>query len=91
MASRCIPEAYPALTKVVSHQEMGARRFDAGAVIWDGKTRHRLTSPLSEPKALPGLLRSPAIPTKDKLKLAQSRGPLPHGQMGNCRGRLGQP
>ena len=66
-----IPEAYPALSSVVSMQEIGPRRFDAGAVIWDGKTQHRLISPLSEPKALPGLIRSHAIPLSDKLKLAK--------------------
>ncbi len=66
-----LPEAYPALAKVVSLQEIGPRRFDAGAVIWDGKTQHRLSSPFSEPKALPGLLRSHAIPLKDKLRLAR--------------------
>ncbi len=66
-----ISEAYPALTKVVSMQEIGPRRFDAGAVIWDGKTQHRLISPFSEPKALPGVMRSHAIPLRDKLKLAK--------------------
>ncbi len=66
-----IPEAYPALTKVVSMQEIGPRRFDAGAVIWDGKTQHRLISPFSEPKALPGLIGSHAISLSDKLRLAK--------------------
>jgi len=66
-----LPEAYPALSRVVSLQEVGARRFDAGAVIWDGKAKHRLVSPFSEPKALAGLLRSRAIPMKDKLRLAK--------------------
>ena len=72
-------------------QEIGPRRFDAGAVIWDGKTQHRLISPFSEPKALPGLLRSQPFRLSDKLKLAQSRGAVPDGQMGDCRGRVGQP
>ncbi len=65
-----LPEAYPALSRVVSLAEIGPRRFESGAVIWDGKAQHRLVSPFSDPKALPGLVRSAAIPIKDKLKLA---------------------
>lgn len=66
-----LPEAYPALSRVVALEEIGPRRFDAGAVIWDGTARHLLASPFSEPRALPGLVRSSAISTKDKLKLAK--------------------
>jgi phytoene dehydrogenase-like protein len=66
-----LPEAYPALSRVVSLAEIGARRFDSGAIVWDGKTRHHLASPFSEPKALPGLLRSHAVPMNDKLELAK--------------------
>ncbi len=66
-----LPEAYPALAEVVALPEVGPRRFDAGAVIWDGKQRHWLESPLQEPKRLPGMLRSHALPLADKLRLAK--------------------
>jgi phytoene dehydrogenase-like protein len=66
-----LPEAYPALSRVVSLQEVGPRRFESGAIVWDGTAQHRLASPFSEPKALPGLLRSHPIPMKDMLKLAR--------------------
>jgi phytoene dehydrogenase-like protein len=66
-----LPEAYPALAKVVALQELGPCRFDAGAIVWDGSKRHLLESPFRRPKRLPGLVRSGAIPPKDKLRLAK--------------------
>lgn len=66
-----LPKAYPALSRVVSLQEIGPRRFESGAVVWDGTMRHHLASPFSDPKAIPGLLRSTVIPMTDKLKLAR--------------------
>jgi len=66
-----LAEAYPALGRVVSLAELGTRRFDAGAIVWDGTTRHHLPSPFSEPGSLPGLVRSHAISTRDKLALAR--------------------
>ncbi|MCA9859626.1 MAG: FAD-dependent oxidoreductase [Thermomicrobiales bacterium] len=66
-----IPAAYPALAQVVSLPEIGPRRLDTGAIVWDGRTRHLLQSPFSDPKALPGLLRSGAIPLGDKIRLAR--------------------
>lgn len=66
-----LPEAYPALARVVALPEIGPRRFDAGALIWDGAVRHHLANPFSEPRSLPGLVRSHAIPNRDKLALAR--------------------
>jgi phytoene dehydrogenase-like protein len=66
-----LPEAYPALSQVVALSEVGPRRFDAGAVIWDGTRRHLLESPLQAPKRLPGVVRSSALPLADKLRLAR--------------------
>jgi phytoene dehydrogenase-like protein len=66
-----VPEAYPALAEVVALAEVGPRRFDAGAVIWDGRDRHWLESPLQQPKRLPGVLTSKALPLADKLRLAK--------------------
>jgi phytoene dehydrogenase-like protein len=66
-----LPAAYPALSRVVSLAELGPRPFDSGAIIWDGTTQHHLVSQFSDPKALPGLVRSAAIPVKDKLRLAK--------------------
>lgn len=66
-----LPEAYPALAEVIALPELGPRRFDAGAVIWDGAQRHLLESPLQEPKRLPGVMRSSALPLGDKLRLAK--------------------
>jgi phytoene dehydrogenase-like protein len=66
-----VPEAYPALAEVVALAEVGPRRFDAGAVIWDGRDRHWLQSPLQQPTRLPGVLTSKALPLADKLRLAK--------------------
>ncbi len=66
-----VPEAYPALAEVIALPEVGPRRFAAGAIIWDGTARHLLESPLQEPKRLPGVLRSGALPLADKLRLAK--------------------
>jgi len=66
-----LPEAYPALSEVIALPEIAPRRFDAGTIIWDGNTRHRLESPLQEPRRLPGVLRSPVLPLADKLRLAR--------------------
>ncbi|HET9658754.1 MAG TPA: FAD-dependent oxidoreductase, partial [Thermomicrobiales bacterium] len=64
-------EAYPALAEVVSLAEVGPRRFDAGAVIWDGSQRLLLESPFQKPKRLPGIVRSHALPLRDMLRLAK--------------------
>ena len=66
-----LSEAYPALDEVIALAEIGPQRFDAGAIIWDGQARHRLESPLQDPKRLPGLIRSQAFPLADKLRLAK--------------------
>lgn len=66
-----LPEAYPALSHVVTLAEVGPRRFDAGAIIWDGTRRHLLESPLQAPRRLPGVVRSQALPLPDKLRLAR--------------------
>jgi phytoene dehydrogenase-like protein len=66
-----LPEAYPALSEVITLAEIGPRRFDAGAVIWDGAARHLLDSPLQAPKRLPGVVRSHALPLRDKVRLAK--------------------
>lgn len=66
-----LSEAYPALRQVVSTAELGPRRFDAGAIIWDGSQRHLLRSPFDEPKQLLATLRSGAFSLKDMLRLAK--------------------
>jgi phytoene dehydrogenase-like protein len=66
-----LSEAYPALAEVVSLAEVGPRRFDAGAVIWDGSQRLLLESPFQKPKRLPGIVRSHALPLRDMLRLAK--------------------
>ncbi len=66
-----VPEAYPALADVIALPEIAPRRFDAGAVIWDGATRYRMESPLQDPKRLPGLLRSHPVPFRDLVRLAR--------------------
>jgi phytoene dehydrogenase-like protein len=57
--------------RVVAMQELGPCRFDAGAIVWDGSARHVLESPFQEPKQLLHVVRSGAIPLKDKLRLAK--------------------
>jgi phytoene dehydrogenase-like protein len=66
-----LPEAYPALARVVALQELGPCRFDAGAIVWDGSARHVLEGPFQEPAHLLKTVRSGAIPLKDKLRLAK--------------------
>lgn len=66
-----LAEAYPALGQVVALQELDPCRFDAGAIVWDGHVRHCLQSPFQEPKRLPGVVRSRAIPLQDKPRLAR--------------------
>lgn len=66
-----LPEAYPAVTQVVAIDELDPRRFDAGAIVWDGTRQHRLESPFQHPRRLPGVVGSGAIPLTDKLALAR--------------------
>lgn len=66
-----VPEAYPALSEVIAVAEIGPCRFESGAIIWDGHTRHRLENPLQEPKHLLNRVRSHAVPLVDLARLAK--------------------
>ena len=64
-------EAYPALRRQVDVEALQPGRFGRGTVIWDGKRRHTIADPLSNPQALLSTLLGPSMSVRDKLKLAR--------------------
>ncbi|CAN5645702.1 NAD(P)/FAD-dependent oxidoreductase [soil metagenome] len=65
-------EAYPALRRAVDiDAALKPSRFGNGAMIWDGKSRQLLASPLATPYALPRALMTSSLKHKDKLLLVR--------------------
>jgi len=66
-----ILSSYSAVSRAVDIASLRPRRFESGAVLWDGKSRRRLVSPLNSPFALWEAVTSSALSWSDKIRLAR--------------------
>lgn len=62
-------DAYPESRRFLDYERLRLGRFLPGALVWNGKTLHRIVDPLRHPSQLPGALRTPPGSFTDKLRV----------------------
>ena len=65
-----ILDAYPAIHRQITLDDVRPAAFDAGAIVWDGRQRHALADPLRHPRSLVPDLSSPLFGLFDKARVA---------------------
>ena len=73
--------AYPAARKWLDYEQLGLKKFSAGARVWCDGQMHRVSDPWREPGALWDTLRAPVGSLVDKVRIATLRTAAQRGTM----------
>ncbi len=65
--------AYPAAQQILDYDALQLRKFQAGALVWNGRGWNRMVDPWRQPWSVLSALMSPVGSFADKLRLAQLR------------------
>lgn len=68
--------AYPEMQRQFDLDQLDLRRFEPGALVWDGERSHIISDPLRRPKTLAKTVLSPVGTMPDKLRILRQRTQL---------------
>ena len=73
--------AYPEARRLLDYTGLQLKKFEPGALVWQGGKFHRFADPFRDPSAAVRFLFDPIVSWKDKLQVAKLRARVQQGTL----------